>query len=522
MWRVLNNLPKVFRQAWEGSAVRPTQVSFEDEKRSSSSFEYRFQVLKPDGSSLAVNHATKNNEQNESEEQASPREKWKSAFHRPHHSILEAFGWGAAIVLGLQLHRPFRHSYPSEIEERKKRCLLHTIVALTQPHPLRQGILPQLEDDVEKGLDEGASGVVTESENLDGNEEQSVQKKADNWDFVKHEFDTARKKAYNAFGLHMAQSKQFASAAALFKTASTQGYAKAQYNLGICYERGIGVKKDPVEAANCYHKAATQGHAMAQYNLAIMLLSRQDVDRTAEAMDLLTKAAYGGIREAQTYVGEHYLEKFQYEKAVPLFQQAAKQNDAQAEYYLGMCYENGWGVERDLSTALSHYSEASSEGHVIATHCLGMFYERGLGGMPVNKSFAQELYQIAADAGDVTAKFDLERLQAWECASQESGVVRHKSSLHHSASSPDFHRISTKPKFRRVSFDRLFHSNASVQESEPHRNAVSFSLAGDEDEDLAESFALNSSASKPASCSTMELRRTKSNLDLVNSIQWTY
>jgi TPR repeat protein len=44
---------------------------------------------------------------------------------------------------------------------------------------------------------------------------------------------------------------------------------EAQYSLGLCYNKGIGVPKDEAEAVKWYSKAAEQGDAAAQYNLAI-------------------------------------------------------------------------------------------------------------------------------------------------------------------------------------------------------------------------------------------------------------
>ena len=49
--------------------------------------------------------------------------------------------------------------------------------------------------------------------------------------------------------------------------AAKQGYAPAQYNLGLMYTQGQGVRKDYVEAFKWYQKAAEQGHVDAQVNL---------------------------------------------------------------------------------------------------------------------------------------------------------------------------------------------------------------------------------------------------------------
>jgi len=44
--------------------------------------------------------------------------------------------------------------------------------------------------------------------------------------------------------------------------------------LGLCYDYGIGVDKDEIEAVKWYRKAAEQGYSNAQYNLSVKLLSK--------------------------------------------------------------------------------------------------------------------------------------------------------------------------------------------------------------------------------------------------------
>jgi TPR repeat protein len=52
-----------------------------------------------------------------------------------------------------------------------------------------------------------------------------------------------------------------------YKKAAAQGEMCAQSNLGNCYERGEGVKKDIPEALKWYGKAAEQGNAEAAKNI---------------------------------------------------------------------------------------------------------------------------------------------------------------------------------------------------------------------------------------------------------------
>jgi len=61
-----------------------------------------------------------------------------------------------------------------------------------------------------------------------------------------------------------------AEAARWYRKAAEQGHADAQYNLGVMYENGQGVRQDHAESVRWYRKAAEQGHAEPQYNLGVM------------------------------------------------------------------------------------------------------------------------------------------------------------------------------------------------------------------------------------------------------------
>ncbi|HGJ9472111.1 TPA: tetratricopeptide repeat protein [Neisseria gonorrhoeae] len=77
--------------------------------------------------------------------------------------------------------------------------------------------------------------------------------------------------------------------------AAEQGNAAAQFNLGVMYENGQGVRQDYVQAVQWYRKASEQGDAKAQYNLGLMYYDgrgvRQDL---ALAQQWLGKACQNG------------------------------------------------------------------------------------------------------------------------------------------------------------------------------------------------------------------------------------
>ncbi len=70
---------------------------------------------------------------------------------------------------------------------------------------------------------------------------------------------------YNAF-----QRGDYPTALRIFQQFADQGYADAQFNLGVMYVEGQGVTQDYAAALRWYRKAADQGYASAQTNLGVM------------------------------------------------------------------------------------------------------------------------------------------------------------------------------------------------------------------------------------------------------------
>lgn len=54
-----------------------------------------------------------------------------------------------------------------------------------------------------------------------------------------------------------------------FKLASIHRHAGATFNLGTCYELGMGTSKNKKKAMECYRVASAMGHPKAMYNLGV-------------------------------------------------------------------------------------------------------------------------------------------------------------------------------------------------------------------------------------------------------------
>ena len=111
-----------------------------------------------------------------------------------------------------------------------------------------------------------------------------------------------------------------------------QGDTNAQFNLGVIYQKGQGVKQDDFEAVKWYRQAAEQGNARAQFNLGVMY----DNGRGVKQDDV---------------------------EAVKWYRQAAEQGDANAQFNLGVMYFNGDGVRQDDEQAKEWFGKACDNGY---------------------------------------------------------------------------------------------------------------------------------------------------------------
>jgi TPR repeat protein len=150
--------------------------------------------------------------------------------------------------------------------------------------------------------------------------------------------------------------QDYAEAVKWWRKAAEQGYAKAQFNLGICYRCRLGVKRDYKEAVKWFRKAAEQNHAGAQHELAASYQFGHGVEEDeVEALNWHRKAAEQNHAESSGSLGYAYLHGAGVEKneteAVKWLRQAADQLDEYALCDLGICYQNGGGVPQDRSEA---------------------------------------------------------------------------------------------------------------------------------------------------------------------------
>ena len=61
------------------------------------------------------------------------------------------------------------------------------------------------------------------------------------------------------------------------------------------------------------------------------------------------------------------------------FINASGKNHTLARYYVGICYQYGYGIEKDEKLAFSYYEKIANESHAMGQLKIGQFYENGIG-----------------------------------------------------------------------------------------------------------------------------------------------
>jgi TPR repeat protein len=100
----------------------------------------------------------------------------------------------------------------------------------------------------------------------------------------------------------------------------------------------------------------------------------------------------------QSYLKGHF--DAAHEEWLPL----AELGDAEAQFNMGVMYDEGAGVQQDLATAAEWYEKAAEQGFVDAQANLGMMYYHGQG-VPCDHKAAVDWLQRAANQGD-TESYD--------------------------------------------------------------------------------------------------------------------
>ncbi len=232
-------------------------------------------------------------------------------------------------------------------------------------------------------------------------------------------------------------AKDYEKALSILEPLARKGHAKAQVTLGIMYDFGHGVERDPVKAVEWYEKAAAQGNSSVQHDLGVKYFKGQGIPQDyGKAAAWWRMAAENGVAESQYNLGLMYARGLGFEqdsgKAIYWYSKAASQGHPHAQYSLGVMYSFGQGVPQDYTKALAYFQDAAEQDIAQAQYNLAVLLENGRG-TDVDLEGAKKWYQRASDAGIEQAT---ERLASLNNA-ENSGSVARVGTAHETVTNPE-------------------------------------------------------------------------------------
>ena len=140
------------------------------------------------------------------------------------------------------------------------------------------------------------------------------------------------------------------------------------FELGACYENGVGVPQNYGQAYKLYEEAAASGYGHAALTLAIRYQLGQGFSvEPSKALDYIMKAIDLG--------------------------------DTYAPYELATWFEHGTGVNIDFSVARHWYAAAAEGGNEFACARLGTAYSLGGLGLEPDSEMARKYYELHDESG---------------------------------------------------------------------------------------------------------------------------
>lgn len=220
---------------------------------------------------------------------------------------------------------------------------------------------------------------------------------------------------YNQGALYFSKG-DYRSAFNIWLPLAKKANPAAQYSLGLLYDQGKGVNRDPAQALNYIRLASEQGLPAAQFYLGIKYSAGLDVKKnTRKARQLLLKAAQNDHLQAQFQLAGFYARgeggPEDQQQATYWFSKAAESGYGPAQHSLAARFLTGKGVALDLDKGIFWLKKAAEQYDTDALRDLGFMYFKGMG---VNKDYqhARDLLLLPAEEGSGLALFLLGQIYA--------------------------------------------------------------------------------------------------------------
>lgn len=185
-----------------------------------------------------------------------------------------------------------------------------------------------------------------------------------------------------------------------FTAAGEAGHSEALYRSGLLYFEGHGTKKNLTKAVECFQKGAESGNQNCRNAYAVCLYNGTGIEKDSiNAVKTWEELADEGCSEAIINLGKMFYFNDNYTAALPYLFRACEKNSPIAMFLIGECYRYGRGIDADRVIAVDYYRKAAELSYADAQFELGYCYWMGIGGLPQSIRIARKYWQRAANQG---------------------------------------------------------------------------------------------------------------------------
>jgi hypothetical protein len=192
---------------------------------------------------------------------------------------------------------------------------------------------------------------------------------------------------------------------------AVRGDIKAQVKLGHYYKQGKGTEVNFEKAFTWFSKAANSD-TEANLNKGICLFEGKGVKKDEiKAKDIFEKISTLKIKgelpiRAKFHIGLYFLEKEEYTKSKPIFQEIYNKNkkDSDAQYYLAKSLLHPGS--KYIKEGMWHLQQLAGNDHKEALYLFGFLYSIGCV-VPQDQANAFHFYKASAKLGHLKAKYQL-------------------------------------------------------------------------------------------------------------------
>ncbi len=163
-----------------------------------------------------------------------------------------------------------------------------------------------------------------------------------------------------------------------------EGHSGALLNIGVLYEKGLGVDQDAAKAMEWFRKAADKGEIAAYHNIGVLYRDGRGVPQDhVEAAKWFLKAAENGDTYGRFQLGLASINGLgvpqNISDGVELIRKAADGGNPLAALELAKMHRAGRHVAQDTAEAVKWFKAASAAGSDAAAFALGTMYAEGYG-----------------------------------------------------------------------------------------------------------------------------------------------